>query len=233
MPTREPRFAPGTPRVSFHGRTLRWEKVPGATRYVVYRDGQPLARTTRTELGVRPRDGLDEYQVLAVNAAGDESFLSAPVRVVPDGREQLVKPAGDSLEHESTGFTGAGYLRLTRERNVRVGVPVTIDRAATYAIDLRYANGNGPVNTEDKVAVRTLLIDGDTAGVVVLPQRGVNRWSEWGWSNVLRVPLAPGAHTITIAYTSFDENMNRHENTARLDVVRITPVASDAPDRKR
>jgi len=229
----ENRFAPGTPRLALHGRKLRWQKVQGATRYVVYRDGQPLARTTRTELGIGARDGLDEYQVLAVNVVGDESFLSAPVRVVPYGTEQLVKPAGDSLERESAGFTGDGYLRLTRERNVRVTVPVTVDRAATYAIDLRYANGNGPVNTEDKVAVRTLLVDGDTAGVVVLPQRGVNRWSEWGWSNVVHVPLTPGAHTVAIVYTPFDENMNRHENTALLDVIRITPVAADAPERKR
>jgi len=227
------RFAPGTPRLALRASALTWQRVPGAIRYIVYRDGQPLTRTTRTTVAVRARDGLDEYQVLAVNAVGDESFLSEPVRVAPDAVEQVVKPVSDSLERESTGYSGGGYLRLTRERNVRVAVPVTVARAGSYAIDLRYANGNGPVNTEDKVAVRTIIVDGDTVGVVVLPQRGVNRWSEWGWSNVLHVPLTAGAHTVTIAYAPLDENMNRHENTALLDAVRITRLASASPARKR
>ena len=227
------RFAPATPHASLKGTSLAWDVVKGAVRYVVYRNGQPLARTTRTSAVIRPRDGLDEYQVLAVNAAGDESFLSEPVRVVPDGAEQLVKPAGDSLEREHSGFTGAGYLRLTRDRNVSVAIPVQVARAGSYAIDFRYANGNGPVNTEDKVAVRTVLVDGDTTGVVVLPQRGVNRWSEWGWSNALHVALTPGAHTVTIAFTRFDENMNRHENTALLDALRLTRLAAGVQPAKR
>jgi hypothetical protein len=153
--------------------------------------------------------------------------------VVPDGAEQLVKAAGDSLEREYAGFTGAGYLRLTRDRNVSVAIPVQVARAGSYAIDFRYANGNGPVNTEDKVAVRTVLVDGNTTGVVVLPQRGVNRWSEWGWSNALHVSLTPGAHTVTVAYTRFDENMNRRENTALLDALRLTRLGAGVPPAKR
>ncbi len=222
----ENRFAPATPHASLRGSALAWEPVKGAVRYEVYRNGRRLGRTRRTSAAVRPRDGLDEYQVLAVNPAGDESFLSEPVRVVPGGAEQLVKPAGDSLEREHGGFSGAGYLRLTRERNLSVAIPVRVARAGSYAIDFRYANGNGPVNTEDKVAVRTVLVDGDTTGVVVLPQRGVNRWSDWGWSNALHVTLTPGAHTVTIAFTRFDENMNRRENSALLDALRLTRLAA-------
>jgi len=222
----ENRFAPATPHAALTGNALTWGAVKGAVRYVVYRNGEAVARTTRTTSPVRPRDGLDEYQVLAVNAVGDQSFLSEPVRVVADGAEQLVKPAGDSLEREYAGFSGGGYLRLTRERNVTVAIPVQVARAGSYAIDFRYANGNGPVNTEDKVAVRTVIVDGDTTGVVVLPQRGVNRWTEWGWSNPLHVTLAPGAHTVTVAYTRYDANMNRRENTALLDALRLTRLAS-------
>lgn len=227
------RFAPATPHVSLSGSALSWPAVSGAVRYVIYRDAHALGTTARGSATVRPRDGLDEYQVLAVNAAGDESFLSEPVRVVPSDAEQVVKPTGSDLERESTGFSGAGYLRLTRERNVTVTVPVTVARAGAYAIDLRYANGNGPVNTEDKVAVRTLLVDGDTTGVVVMPQRGPNRWSEWGWSNALRVELSPGAHTLTIAYTPLDANMNRRENTALLDAVRVTRLAGGSGTASR
>ena len=229
----ENRFAPATPHASLTGNTLAWDAVKGAGRYAVYRNGQLLGRTTRTTAVVRPRDGLDEYQVLAINAAGDQSFLSEPVRVVAEGGEQLVKPAGDSLEREHSGYSGSGYLRLTRERNVSVTIPVQVSSAGRYAIDFRYANGNGPVNTEDKVAVRTVIVDGDTAGVVVLPQRGVNRWTEWGWSNALRVTLGAGAHTVTVAYTRFDENMNRRENTALLDALRLTRLGGAPSAAKR
>jgi hypothetical protein len=220
------RFAPATPVVTLQRGTITWPAVAGAARYVVYRNGRPIARTTTTSAPAPARDGLDELQVLAVDAAGDESFLSEPVRVAPPDAEQTATPTA-ALEREHAGYTGEGYVRVTRDRNVRVDVPVRVDRDGEYALDVRYANGNGPVNTEDKVAVRTLVIDGDTAGVVVLPQRGVNRWDEWGWSNVVRARLAAGTHTVTLAYTPLDENMNRHENTALVDVVRITRLARE------
>jgi alpha-L-rhamnosidase-like protein len=231
----ESRFAPATPRAMLRDGALRWAPVPGVVRYVVYRNGVTTTRTTGTSVAVRRAEGLQEYQVLAVNAVGDESFLSEPVRVVAAGDEQTVKPQAVGLERERTGYTGAGYVRLTRERNVTVTVPVRVSRAATYAIDARYANGNGPVNTEDKVAVRTLVVDGDTAGVVVMPQRGVNQWTDWGWSNVLRVRLTAGAHTLVLTYTPLDENMNRRENTALLDAVRLTRLAPESatPARPR
>jgi hypothetical protein len=219
-----PRFAPRTPTASLHGATLAWTRVPVVARYVVYRDGKPLARTTDTTYAVHFGNGESEYQVLAENDAGDQSFLSEPVRVVAPRDEQLVKPTG-ALEHEHAGYTGAGYLRLTLESNTTVKVPVRVDRDGIYSIDVRYANGNGPVNTEDKVAVRTLIVDHDQAGVIVMPQRGVNRWEEWGWSDPRRVHLTAGTHVITLTYEPLDANMNRRENTALLDAFRITRLA--------
>jgi len=225
------RFAPGTPRVTRSGSTLRWATVPGAVRYAVYRNGRFIGRTTATSAAARVRDGLDEYQVLAENSSGDQGFLSEPVRVLPDGAELTAKPANVTLETGNAGYTGAGYARLALDRNLSITVPVSVPRAGEYAVDLRYANGNGPVNTEDKVAVRTMLIDGDTAGVMVMPQRGVNRWTEWGWSNVRRARLTAGAHTITLVYTSLDANMNRRENTALLDAIRLTRLVPASPGR--
>lgn len=227
------RFAPATPHAERRGRMLVWGAAPDAACYVVYRNGRPASRTTRTRAVMRAGDGLAEYQVLARSATGEESFLSEPVRIAPPGSETLAKPGGDALEREHAGYSGAGYLHLTTERNTVVTVPVEVARAGRYAVDVRYANGNGPVNTEDKVAVRTLLVDGDTAGVVVMPQRGAGRWSDWGWSNVLPVSLSLGAHTLTIVHTPLDENMNRRENTALLDYVRLTRLATDVAPARR
>lgn len=209
-----PRFAPATPRAELRGGSLVWDAIPGAASYVVYRNGAVYRRTTTRAIAVAARDGLDEYQLLAVNAVGDESFLSEPVRVVAAADEPAFRPSAD------------GAVRLTRETNTVVRVPVRVTRAGRYAVDVRYANGNGPVNTEDKVAVRTLVVDADTAGVVVMPQRGSGRWSEWGWSNAIVVDLAAGEHTVTVVYTPLDANMNRRENTALLDAVRVTRLAA-------
>lgn len=209
----QPRFAPATPRAVIHRGVLRWTPIPGAVRYMAYRDGVPVARSTRAALRVRTGEGVAEYQVLAVNAAGDESFLSEPVRLAPAGAEQLVR------------FAGANpHLRITRDSNTIVTAEVTVDRDGEYALDVHYANGNGPVNTEDKVAIRTLLVDSDTVGVLVLPQRGTNRWEEWGWSSVARARMSRGTHRVSLIYTPADENMNRRENTALVERVRVSRV---------
>ena len=226
------RFAPATPAAEVRAGELAWTEVPDAAHYLVYRNGRPIEQTARTRVRADPMDGLDEYQVLAVNAAGDESFLSAPVRVAPAASEQTIKPPG-ALEREHAGYTASGYLRLERERNIGVEVEATVERAGWYALDVRYANGNGPVNTADKVALRTLLVDGRERGVIVMPQRGENRWSDWGWSNIQRVWLTAGTHRLALAYRSLDENMNRHENTALLDHLRLTRLSSDAIPPRR
>ena len=218
------RWAPETPAAALRdGDTLRWAPVAGAAKYVVHRNGRPIATTTATLAPVRWEATLAEYQVLAVDSAGLESFLSEPVPVLMTSSTMLISeaPAG-LLEREHAGFTGPGYARLTRERNTTVAIPVRVQAAGIYSLDVRYANGNGPINTRDMAAVRTLLVDGREAGVLVMPQRGTDLWTDWGYSNPLRVRLTPGAHTLTIIYTPLDANMNRAENTALLDHVRLT-----------
>lgn len=221
-------FAPATPNATLRSATLAWRAIPGAARYVVYRDGVELTRTRATTMPVRARDGLDEYQVAALDAAGIASFASEPVRVVPPNAELTIEP-DVATEREHAGSTGTGYVRLARDLNTAVTMSVRVDRDAEYAIDARYANGNGPVNTEDKVAVRTIIVEADTLGVLVMPQRGSGRWAEWGWTNVVRTRLRAGTHRITLTYTALDANMNGRENAALLDAVRVTRLASGAP----
>ena len=141
----------------------------------------------------------------------------------------MAQPSARETGH--AGFQGPGYLRLTTEQHTEVRMVVQVPRAGIYALDFRYANGNGPVNTEDRSAIRTVLVDGDTLGVVVMPQRGMNRWSDWGWTNALRVRLGRGEHVVTLHYTPHDRNMNGRENTALLDQLRLTRLAEGAPPR--
>ena len=100
-------------------------------------------------------------------------------------------------------------------------MPVTVPESGEYFISLRYANGNGPVNTENRCAIRTVSVDGKRTGIVVMPQRGRGNWSDWGWSNSVAVDLTKGTHTVTISFTPDNENMNIETNHALIDRIRL------------
>ncbi|MFL5381951.1 MAG: MGH1-like glycoside hydrolase domain-containing protein [Longimicrobiaceae bacterium] len=220
------RWAPETPIAREEDGHLAWTAVPGAARYRVFGNGTPglFTRETRMALILGRSLPFTEYQVMSVDSGGVESFLSEPVRLEPG--PLFARPRGAPLEREHAGFTGEGYVRLTRTTNTSIEVPVRVACTATYDVDARYANGNGPINTDAKAAVRTLLVDGRPAGVLVMPQRGVNAWEDWGYGTTVRVSLTPGEHTLTVAYTPLDENMDRRENTALLDHLRLTRISA-------
>ena len=88
-----------------------------------------------------------------------------------------------------------------------------------YSIALIYANGNGPVNTENKCVVRHIAVDNARVGTVVMPQRGVGNWSEWGSSSVVTADLKAGSHTLRILFDRDCENMNIATNHALIDRV--------------
>ena len=94
---------------------------------------------------------------------------------------------------------------------------------AATALDFRYANGNGPTNTNNQCAIRTLRdAQGRQLGTVVLPQRGQDAWNSWGYSNPLLVQLPAGRQILTLDYEPADTNMNGTTNQAMLDCLRLT-----------
>ncbi|MFW6088239.1 MAG: glycosyl hydrolase family 65 protein [Gemmatimonadota bacterium] len=225
----EDRASPRTPRARLDGNRLAWVPVEGAARYRVYRNGRSVETTSDTFAAASRADGLLEYQVAAIAEDGVTSFLSEPVRVAPDDAVLIVEPAEAALETDIEGHAGRGYVPLTPERNPIVELPFEVAEAGLYAVDVRYANGSGPVNSSDRAAVRTLLLDGERVGALVMPQRGADLWADWGYSSALRVRLAAGIHTLTIAYTASDRNMNIEVNDALLDHVRLTRLPEVRP----
>jgi hypothetical protein len=113
---------------------------------------------------------------------------------------------------------------LSGASNEHWGSVAGITTDGTYRIDFRYANGNGPINTDNKCAVRTLVVDGEAAGVIVLPQRGTDVWNDWGYSSAITVPLSAGKHSLELRLTPPDRNMNGDTNVAAVDHVRFTRV---------
>jgi hypothetical protein len=221
----EHRAAPATPLVALRSGRLVWRAVPRAVSYVVYRNGRRSSVTTSTQARIEPSSGLDEYQVMAVDASGVGSFLSEPIRVVPPDAILLAEPSGAVSDSTPAGAPGDGTVELTTSANTEVRFTVEVPVAGRYAIDARYANGSGPINTGDKAAIRSLLVDGARVGSLVMPHRGADLWTDWGYSSVLTSWLAAGSHDITLSYTAVDRNMNGTVNMALVDHIRLTRLA--------
>lgn len=231
----ENHFSPATPGVilqDLQEKRLAWEPVKDAVAYEIFRNGQLSHVTTEHTLTLAAAEGLAEYQVRAVDARGLTSFLSEPVRV--SSTKPIIVPIPAEMPREDTypGFTGDGYVRLTRTELTRLNFNVNIPEAGLYSIDVRYANGNGPINTDNKAAIRTLQVDNRSIGVVVMPQRGVDDWTNWGYSNPNWAYLDKGWHSLTVRFTRSNENMNPNVNEALLDYLRLTLLqpAGDAHD---
>ena len=58
-------------------------------------------------------------------------------------------------------------------------------------------------------------------GVLVMPQRGKDEWSDWGFSNSHTIPLNKGDNILKISFEDWNNNMNVDTNTAMLDYLRL------------
>ncbi|WP_400193425.1 MGH1-like glycoside hydrolase domain-containing protein [Hymenobacter sp. B81] len=215
-------FSPETPAVSYAAGRVSWPAVAGATAYQVLRNGRFAGRTTEPSFPV-PAD-YASWQVVANDRQGWESFASEPLEVGRESASQVyqLEAAAPKARLPYPGFTGAGFVETSQTKNARLTVPVTVPAAGLYAVDFRYANGNGPVNTDNKCAIRTLRLGRQVLGTIVLPQRGVNEWSNWGYSNPVLVRLPRGRHSLTLALEPTNANMNGPVNHALLDCLRLT-----------
>ena len=214
-----------TPVATAQGNQMSWQKVAGAVSYKIIKNGQTV--NTTNEISIKIKDkGYAEYQVIAIDEKGFESFAGDPL-VVADASsikmyelEKFMSPSDKKYK----GFSGQGFVETSKSINRSLSIPITVNNAGTYSIDCRYANGNGPVNTENKCAIRTLKINGVQKGSFVFPQRGKEEWSNWGFSNAIQVNLAPGMYQLILSLEAYDENMNGDINQAMIDYIRVTKL---------
>lgn len=208
---------------------LEWNPIEYIDHYVVMRDGREIAITKTTTFDASVPG---EYQVIGVSGDGTRSFASQPrsntheTRVDFPGETQTVTSPEAQVKPQAPlrGYRGNGFVETDHKART-ITLPVDIDETGKYAISLRYANGNGPVNTQNKCAIRTLGIDGKRIGTLVLPQRGVGNWDDWGYSNSVATTLSPGRHTVTIEFLPENENMNFEVNHALLDQLILRRLA--------
>ena len=219
-------WMPATPVVT-------WENAEKATidnhadglSYGIYCNGMPEQTVTAGDFTIPTPDCYTLVDVVPASTDGLSGFTMRPHEYIPDGAMTIVE--AESFATPGTAFIKDGkkaarFVEITRERNTRLEFTVEAAQAGTYFVDVRYANGSGPINTENKCAIRTLTVNGERGGAIVMPQRGIGEWLSTGFSNMLTVELKEGKNVMAIEYlTPENVNMNGEVNTALLDYVRI------------
>ena len=222
--------APETPTVTYSNGNLHWEPIAGASSYVVLQNGKvagrPFGITALTEFPTPDLVGYNEYQVIAESREGLQSFASEPLAVGNGlfSKQVQLETVAPQATQAYQGYSGEGFIEITPTKNKTLTIPITVPETGLYALDFRYANGNGPINTNNQCAIRTLRRGHELLGTVVLPQRGVEEWSNWGFSNPILVHLEKGTHPLTLAYEPANQNMNGTVNQAMLDYLRVKKI---------
>lgn len=223
-------FAPKTVQnITVDCDNLNWNADKEVKTYYIYLNGQQIADVKNT-----PKDtkhsfklsniGYGDIQIRGWNKKQGTSFASEPIRQYCNVKTYEAENFHTASSIPVKGFNGKGFVALTDNLGQKIRIRIRIDEPGLYAIDARYANGNGPTNTNNSCAMRSLLIDNEYAGSLVMPQRGTMEWNNWGWSNPIISNLDKGVHELVIEYRQFNFNMNIIVNNALLDQIRVTKL---------
>ena len=208
-----------TPEAPFT--VLEWNPIEYIASYDIIRDGKVIdnVRTTTYDASVP-----GEYMVVGVEADGTRGFASEPLSNRPvtivdmPGEVLQMRSAEVAYEPQSPvkGMQG-GFVELDQTAGP-LEFTYMAPEEGEYMIAFRYANGNGPVNTENKAAIRSLAVNGeDNIYTIVMPQRGIANWNDWGMTNHVRVKLQKGENKFRIFMRPQDRNMNLRTNHALID----------------
>ncbi|MBQ2966230.1 MAG: hypothetical protein IJE11_04375 [Bacteroidales bacterium] len=191
-------WTPMMPVATLADGRLSWNQVEGAVIYDVYAGGQLVAGATSTEIIIE-EGWCGDLQVVAVAADGTPSFPSEPVSLCE--KIQVKLPA---------------EIMLTRKSGTEFSTTVNIPSDGKWALTWNYANGTGPVNTDNNCGIRMLYVDGQKVGINIFPHRGTGDWGNWGWTIPEKLDLKAGNHTFTLRMESDADNMDLEINDFKL-----------------
>ena len=195
--------APEYPDVRLTDSKISWNQVKGAAKYVVLKDGKEIDQIKNCEYAL---NSYGEYQVLAVDENSVASFASEPVRFYAESTTQLI-PVD---------------VKLDKKSGEQLSLSFNVDESGWYHLDFEYANGNGEVGQQNNCTTRQLSVDGKIYGAVVFPQRGMNNWTSYGWTNSTRLYLKKGMHVFKLHYLDSNINMNIDKDNSHVKTVRLS-----------
>lgn len=198
--------------------------------FIYQAEGKPKKSTLGKMGGILPINKNDKSEQLKENGdAADTSsekksyqsflndLLSSKAR-----QEAFSDAKSKRISNYYQGYTGTGYVSINKEDKSDLSFEFDLKTSGYYKIDFRYANGNGPLTTDNKCAIRTVMLDKKALGPAVMPHKGEQSWSDWSFTNPLFVKLKRGKHTVSLTFRSSDNNMNGDINSAIIDYMRLT-----------
>lgn len=217
-------FMPATPWTVWNGDSAYIAGAENGVKYDVYINGKKAF--TNNDGAFCINNTNRGYTTVNVVPVGEKftGFMSRTHEIIPEGAMTIyqfedVAPAGTDLVPAKRK---KNFVETTIEKNTDITFFVNAEESGTYFIDVRYANGSGPINTFNMCAIRTLIVNNREAGAIVMPQRGIGEWLSTGFSNMLQVELGEGKNMVQIKYvTPQNINMNGDINTALLDYMRV------------
>ncbi|MFZ2282283.1 MAG: hypothetical protein WAV86_00250 [Lutibacter sp.] len=220
------KYSLSNPIVKLLGNTLSWNSIKGASSYNIYENGKIIKTIKSTSYPI-DINLSKEYMISAVDANKFESFVSEPIFI--SEKPAMKFELENFISKANLGYvnySGKGYVELSNTTNNKMTFSIDIPEAGEYYLDFRYSNGSGPWNTDNKCATRSLYLNKDYLGAIVLPQRGLNEWSDWGYTNSHKVYLNKGKNELKLTLENWNINMNVEINTAMLDFLRIQKITS-------
>ena len=185
------------PVVGVDSKYVSWHAVNEADHYDVYIGGEKKVVGKGRGVAVDP-EWKGDVQVVAVRADGTPSFPSAPINT----SDKVYKSFPETTLTKKDG----------KVFNITVDVPESGDWALTW----KYANGTGPVTTDNNCGVRMLYVDGVKEGINIFPHRGTGDWDNWGWTAPEKLSLSKGKHTFTLKFESDADNMDMSINDFKI-----------------
>ncbi len=196
-------WTPLMPVVTLSGGRLSWEPVDGAVVYDVYAGGEKVAGATSTEILIDD-EWSGDIQVVAVAADGTPSFPSEPV----NNSQKICEEFSETM--------------LTMKNGKEFKLTVDVPESGEWSLSWNYANGTGPVNTDNNCGIRMLYVDGIRAGINIFPHRGTNEWNNWGWTVPEKLELSQGVHTFVLRWEPDADNMDLQINDFKIRSLCLT-----------
>ncbi len=203
---------------------LRWLPVPGASSYTVYANGSAITNTAACSLALTSHgDFYDEYRVQAHNAEA-ASCLSRPFECTAEGGVRLLRPFRIGEEAEYEVEHGQAWLD-TRPCTRCLDYEAVTLAAGRYRLRVLYSNATASLRDGDTCALRELQVDGEPAGIVLLPHHTeTGRWEDYTLTAPLELELAAGRHRFSLCYTPRCRNAHGFVNQCMVRHIELTRV---------
>ena len=185
------------PVVGVDSKYVSWHAVNEADHYDVYIGGEKKVVGKGRGVAIDP-EWKGDVQVVAVKADGTPSFPSAPINT----SRKVYKSFPETM--------------LTKKDGKVFNITVDVPESGDWTLIWKYANGTGPVTTDNNCGIRMLYVDGVKAGINIFPHRGTGDWDNWGWTAPEKLSLSKGTHTFTLKFESDADNMDLYINDFKI-----------------